>query len=321
MSNTSLPLPTLSSAAVERLKKSYIIAKNARWSVLKASGSDIRSYLQGQITQDIDKLSGQQAIHSCLLSPQGKAVSELFIIAGHNDELIILTPSSHAEATVARLRQFALGHQLRIGIVDTLAVYSLHGSQSHDGLHQLALKPPQGNWLACDAKADDDTYALLMRSDTQSYWLIGNSQRIESAIPDTHRASTTELEALRISQGKPVFGIEWDESLHPLNANLVEFNGVDFNKGCYVGQEVTSRMHWRGGIKKKLYRVKLDAIPTALPCPIHSTAKIGELKSAALDEQGQCFGIALLPIEVAESETSLTLENNTTITILEACHA
>jgi len=328
----SLSLATLSTATSEHLKHAHVIVKNKLWSVLKASGPDLRNYLQGQITQDINKLTNQQAIHSCILTPQGKAVSELFMIAGQHDELIILTPSSHAEATVARLRQFAIAHQLRIGIVESLSVYAVYGSATFACLDQFSLPDftsdeTEPAWLSCSRKQDDDLYALHMHSNPQHCWLIGEAKQIDLHISDHYQVQDTELEALRILYGLPVFGIEWNERVHPLNANLVELEGVDFNKGCYVGQEVTSRMHWRGGIKKKLYRVKLAESPTELPCAIHSSVKIGELLSAARDDQDQYIGIALLPIatveslETAESNTSLTIEPNNKLTILEPCHA
>jgi len=318
-----MSLPTLSPATAERLQHAHIIAKNTQWSVIKASGTDIRTYLQGQVTQDINKLTEQQAIHSCLLSPQGKAISELYILAGHHDELIILTPATHAVATVARLRQFALGHQLRIGIIDSLAVYTIQGTGAADYLDTFGFPACKQHWLSsCSRKKGEDSFTLLMHNTTPSaYWIIASTTQMEPHISAQHHINDSAFEALRILQGWPVFGIEWDEKLHPLNANLVEFDGVDFNKGCYVGQEVTSRMHWRGGIKKKLYRVKLDGTPTELPCPIRSSVNIGELKSAAIDDQGHCFGIALLAIETAESDVSLSLENKTKITILGSCHA
>jgi len=320
---SSLSLPTISAATAAHIEQSHIINLNNRWSVLKASGSNIRTYLQGQITQDMGKLNPQQAIHSCILSPQGKAVSELYIIAGHNDELIILTPSSHAVATVARLRQFSLGQELRIGMVDSLAVATVCGINAKDALTDFGLTTTDSeteSWLSCSNNPTEDNFSLRIQNNPQSYWIISDRTRLDHAIQSRHQANDGELEALRILQGLPVFAVEWDERLHPLNANLIEFEGVDFEKGCYVGQEVTSRMHWRGGIKKKLYRVQVEVSPSSLPCPIRSSANIGELKSAAIDAQGACFGIALLPIEVAESQANLTLEHHN-ITILEACHA
>jgi len=321
MSDPLLTIPTISAATADHTRQSYVIFKNSHWSVLKASGPTVSEYLHGQITQDINKLGAQQAIHSALLSPQGKAVSEIYIVSGHDDELILLAPQSYAVATVARLRQFALGQQLRIGIVDSLAVAAVYGAHAANGLKEFGLVEPDQRWLSQSSKQGEDTFAIVMQNQPKAYWIISLQTEIDRIIQHSHQTQVHELEALRILQGFPVFGSEWDERLHPLNANLIEFDGVDFKKGCYVGQEVTSRMHWRGGIKKKLYRVRIDAPPAELPCPIRSRANIGELKSAAMDANGDCFGIALLPIEVAESGASLSIENNTNITPLEACHA
>jgi len=316
---SSTSIPSLSKITADYLVHSSCIGVASQWSVLKASGSDVRAYLQGQISQDIDKLSDQQAIHSCILSPQGKAVSELYILAGHNQELIILTPSSHATATVARLRQFSLGHQLRIGVVDQLGICAIQGANTAPLLNNLALPVAAPNTFACARHPNEDTFTITM---PHASWLISSTSHIETILnTTTQQISPEELESLRIMQGQALFGIEWDEHIHPLNANLVEFQGVDFNKGCYVGQEVTSRMHWRGGIKKKLYRVQIEGIPSRLPCAIHSTANIGTLKSASVDADGYCFGIALLPISIAQSEKNLTLENKNKLTILEPCHA
>jgi len=317
----SLNLPQLSPQTAELLLNNRVISTRSRWTVLKASGPTVREYLQGQLTQDMEKLTAKQGIHTCLLSPQAKAVSELYLIEGHNNELLLLTPSSHAEATVARLRQFALGHELRIGIIKALSICSVQGAHAHNLLNDFGLNEPGEKWLSSSRKDAEDTFAVVMPENPHGFWIISAAANIDAIIQKQEQVMEDEMEAMRIIRGFPDFGVEWDESLHPLNANLIEFDGVSFDKGCYVGQEVTARMNWRGGIKKKLYRVSIDSRPEALPCPIQTTAKIGELKSAAINHEGLCFGIALLPIETAESETSLSLENGSAITILEACHA
>jgi len=316
-----LNIPTLNPATADRLLHSAVVSLRKRWAVLKASGPGLRDYLQGQITQDMKRLSSKQGIHSCILSPQGKAVSELYILEAHHDELIILTPSSHAEATVARLRQFALGQALRIGVVDNLVICSIQGANAAQLLDGFELSDPDQAWLSCSRKSGADTFALVMPEKPRGYWIISDRKHIDTVTASHQHVNEHEMEAMRIIRGIPDFGVEWDESLHPLNANLIEFDGVNFDKGCYVGQEVTSRMHWRGGIKKKLYRVALETKPEMLPCPIHSSAKIGELRSAAIDHENNCIGIALLPIEIAESDTVLSLKHGATVEILEACHA
>ncbi|MDQ6992953.1 MAG: folate-binding protein [Mariprofundus sp.] len=315
----TLCLPTLTTATTDLLLNGCVIAERRNWTVLKASGPTLRDYLQGQITQDITKLSDSCGIHSALLTPQGKAVSELYLLNSSDDELILLTPSSSAHATVARLRQFALGHTLRIGIVDAMGICSIQGTHVNSALELLGLNEPQASWLSYSHR--DAVFAMVMPQLPRGYWIIAAKEIIEKLSDTLHVVDETEVEAMRIMRGIPHFGIEWDATMHPLNANLIEFNGISFDKGCYVGQEVSSRMHWRGGIKKRLYQVSIDGLPEAIPCPIRTTLNIGELKSAAMNHEGNCVGIALLPIATAESKNTLSLENGVRVTLLEACHA
>jgi len=324
MITPALSIPALSKQTAERLAHGYICCRDASWTVIKASGKGLRDYLQGQITQDMGLLSTEQAIHACLLTPQGKAVCELYILAGLQDELLILTPTFIAEEAVARLRQFALGYDLRIGIVDSLAVWSLQGASCAQMFKHLDMPPPGDAWLAASRHVQKECLAMTVVENTKTYWLIADANL---SIPASEsNIAPSELEALRIIRGLPRFGSEWDASIHPLNANLIDFDGVSFEKGCYVGQEVTSRMHWRGAIKKKLYRVQLADVAEGfalekLPCPIHSTAPVGELCALACDQQGVFFGIALLPIDTVKAESPLKLSDGTDIRVLEHCHA
>jgi len=315
-------IPALLPQTAEKLLHAFIVSERRYWCVLKASGEGLRDYLQGQITQDIQQLKPSQAIHACLLSPQGKAVSELYIIEASADELILLTPAHLANETVSRLRRFALGYQLRIGVVDSFCVFGLQGSGASAALTGIGLIEPGSEWLACSRHTTSEVFALLMPKQPTGYWVVGKREWLEQYLPAT--SDESQGEAMRIIRGLPRFGSDWDASLHPLNANLIEFDGVSFDKGCYVGQEVTSRMHWRGGIKKKLYRVMLpdtQALPVSLPCPVLSTGRIGEIRSLAFDQAGQCFGIALLPISTVNDSQPLKLEDGAEVRVLEPCHA
>ncbi|GMQ99828.1 MAG: folate-binding protein YgfZ [Zetaproteobacteria bacterium] len=313
-----MKIPSLSIATGKLLQSEYTIAWRQDWSVLKASGPGIRKYLQGQITQDMGKLTPGKGIHSFILTPQGKAVSELYLLEGNSDELILLTPSNYAVPAVTRLRQFALGYQLRIGVVDACSVLEIQGVQVAGKLQRFGFPDAENEWLT--TRHAGDIHALMMSKKPHGFWLIGSTSELE-IIARSNMLDKDAVEAMRILQGIPRFGTDWDEKTYPMNANLIEFDGVSFDKGCYVGQEVTSRMHWRGGIKKRFYRVKLGGAPEAHPCPVLTTAKIGMLTSAATDAEGICFGIAHLPIEVVESDAPLSLENNAEVNIIEACHA
>ena len=308
----------LSQSTTELLQSRYVMGWRRDWCVLKASGTGIREYLQGQITRDMGKLIPDQGIHACILTPQGKAVSELYILEGNDDELVLLTPSGYAFPTVARLRQFALGYVLRIGVVDVWSVLEIQGAHAAEELQRAGLSVVEDRWLATSHTGDIHIFTISAQS--HGFWLIGETLGLD-AIICSDILDKNDTEALRVIHGIPRFGVDWNEKIHPMNANMIEFDGVSFDKGCYVGQEVTSRMHWRGGTKKRFYRVKLGRAPDELPCPVLAAAKIGVLTSAAMDAAGICFGIAHLPIEVAESDTTLSLEDGATMRIIEACHA
>ena len=324
------PLPTISQQTAELLIQSYVIGRRNKWSVLKASGSSIRDYLQGQITHDMAKLKDNQGIYACVLTPQGKAVSELYMIEGHGEELILITPQNLAVDAVARLRQFVLGADLRIGLVENMAVCSLQGANAAKGLSFFDLEEPGQSRLSFCQHASKDISAMVISGDPRGFWIIASKDDIETALVNASSVTDeSEFEAMRIIQGLPRFGVDWTAETYPLNANLIEFDGVSFEKGCYVGQEITSRMHWRGGIKKKLYKVMVQSNSeelTSLPCPLRisnsaDAAKIGELTSAAIDHEGAIYGIALLPVEITETSRPLFMTDNVQVDIVEPCHA
>jgi len=277
------------------------------YTVLKASGAPIRAYLQGQITQDIQALTPQHPIYTAVLTPQGKMVADMFIVDG-GEELILITATSYALALVERLRRYALGQEIRLGIVDTLGLLSIQGDDSSAWIEHIQA-PIVATISMPEAAAHGD-------------WLIMQISEIEPTLASLPcRTTDADMELAAIAHGTPRFGRDWDASTHPMNANLVEMKGVSFEKGCYVGQEVTSRMQWRGGIKKKLYRVHLSSIPEQLPCPIQTSINIGSLTSAASNTQGECMGIAHLPIESVESKQPLSLPSGESVTVIEPCHA
>jgi len=294
---------------------SLSVAKRDAFSVVKASGENLLKYLQGQLTQDVSKLSEKQAIYSVILNPQGKAVSDFYLLLTKEKkdwaEVMFLCPSAFALSLVERLRMFAMGYDLRIGKVSSWQVFSVQGDGIDNFLQANNLPVPLHEKLA---SMHLDTVSVLRIAEPSQggVWVIGADLSLSCNIDES------EVERGRILQGTPLLGVDWDTKLHPLNANLMDRDGVSFDKGCYVGQEVTSRMHWRGGIKKKLYKVRLDD-EVSLPCPVLTTVKVGEMTSLVQGDSGQYFGIVLLPIEVVDSGEPLTTERGYKLDIIGIC--
>jgi len=303
----------------QQLKQGHLSCLRNYYAVIKASGPKVRDYLQGQLTQDISLLTAAQGIYSALLTPQGKIVSDLFLMNGHNDELVIVTPKAQAEALVGRLRQFAIGYELRCGIVDALHLLSVQGAGATLFLEASGLPVPGETRLATAAVEGRECFVLRMaEAADDGFWIVTDNP--DDLLKDHPVVDETVIVTARTLKGIPMFGIDWNDAVHPLNANLIEMNGVSFDKGCYVGQEVTSRMQWRGGIKKRFYRVRLASMPDTLPESVATTVTIGQVTSAAADADGNIFGIAHLPIETVEGGARLHDSSGQPVSIIEVCH-
>ncbi|MDX8381001.1 MAG: tRNA-modifying protein YgfZ, partial [Ghiorsea sp.] len=220
--------------------------------------------------------------------------------------------SEQTPVFLQRLQMYALGFELRMGKVSSWQVVSVQGKDVDAYLKDSGLPVPAATPLG--TAQDENTFAMRMiESADDGVWLMGADLKLENNVDES------VIEQGRILCGRPRFGLDWNQKLHPLNANLMERGGVSFDKGCYVGQEVTSRMQWRGGIKKKLYRVQIESLVENLPCPVLTTTKIGEITSLAKHDVGGYRGIALLPIEVAESEKTLVTDEGLSVRILGVC--
>jgi len=267
------------------------LCHRSAFSVIEMAGERVDDYLQGQLTQDIARLTPGRLCYSALLTPQGKTVCDLWL-AQDGDLRLIIVPHATLEAACARLTRFSLGFTLSITPSPNWQLWSLQGQ----GSTALATEVPLA--FPCSEAADDGVWMLCDRHH-----------------PPTLAATAVEesaMEAARICYGTPRFGVDWEG--FPLNANLKARGGVSFDKGCYVGQEVTSRMQWRGGVRKQLCHWQLESLPLSLPTAITTTVAVGQLTSAAQDAEQRCFGIGQIAIDSADKP--VTLNRSTPLTLL-----
>ncbi|WP_299042980.1 folate-binding protein [uncultured Tateyamaria sp.] len=183
--------------------------------VFRLSGPDARSFLQGLVTNDVDKIDGG-LVYAALLTPQGKFMADFFL---SKDGDAVLLDAHEAQADM--LRQRLSMYKLRADVVIEDA-----GLQVHRGLGDV----PAGGYA--DPRHPDMGWRAY-RTDPQ---------------PDTG----TDWTALRVAHLIPETGIELTPDTFILEAGFEALHGVDFRKGCYVGQEVTARMKHKTTLRKGL---------------------------------------------------------------------
>ena len=244
--------------------------------VLSVRGANARKFLQGLITNDIGKAQGTAAIHAGLLSPQGRVLFDFFVVAD-GDGLLIDVARDKAGELAQRLNFYRLRALVDIAEEPVLAIAAAWG-----GSPPL----PDGAVVYRDPRLAELGVRLVLPKGTDLA-ALGCETRPEA---DYH--------ASRITLGVPEGGHDYAfGEAFPHEALFDQLNGVDFAKGCYVGQEVVSRMEHRGTARKRIVPVEGAA---ALPASGTSVEADG-VPIGSLGSVSGTSGLALIRLDRAEA--------------------
>ncbi len=235
--------------------------------VVTVSGEDARAFLQGIITNDMDLLDAQPALHAGLLAPQGKILFDFFVVSTP-EGVCLEVARNKAEELAQRLKMYKL--RSRVDIADASADYTVAAIWGGEYAPHGDGKPPL--WFA-DPRLPGLGYRELatLRSD----WALGGESS-DSATQD-------EYHAHRIGLGVPEGGKDYAfGDAFPHEALFDQLRGVSFEKGCYVGQEVVARMQNRGTARRRIVPLIADEPLPASGTPITAAGvEIGQLASIA----------------------------------------
>lgn len=190
--------------------------------VLRLSGEDVRGFLQGLVTQDMRAVAPAAPLWAGLLSPQGKALFD-FLLWAEGADILIDCEAAQAEALARRLTLYRLRRPITIAVDPGLAVH--WAAEGDEGVPDPRLPALGRRWLAPAEEGEGEGADAAWRA---------------------HRF------ALGVPEGVADLG---QDQILWLEANAAELNGVNFQKGCYVGQENTARMNWRQKVNRRLVRV------------------------------------------------------------------
>ena len=243
--------------------------------VLRVAGADARKYLQGLITNDIAKAQEGQAIHAGLLSPQGKILFDFFVVAANGDYLIDVAQDKASELA-KRLIFYRLRAQVEIAEEPSFAIAATWGGSP---------RAPEGAIAYTDPRLSELGLRILLPA--------GSSATDLGCAPSCEE----DYHAMRIKLGVPDGGRDYAfGDTFPHEALLDQLNGVDFAKGCYVGQEVISRMEHRGTARKRI--VPVDG---AGPLPASGTSiEADGVPIGSLGSVSGASGLALIRLDRAE---------------------
>ncbi len=241
--------------------------------VVGIAGADAAPFLHNLVTNDILSLAPGEARFAALLTPQGKLLFDFLVFAQDAPEgrrLLIDAPRALAPDLIRRLGMYKLRAQVTIADRSAeLACFAVLDSDSRPNIPALA--------LARDPRSE----ALGWRGVTDG----------PAAFPGDRAA----YDRRRIAAGAPEGGVDFPYGdAYPHDADMDLLNGVDFSKGCYIGQEVVSRMKHRGAVRKRVIRYVAKGGPAPAPgTPIRA----GETEIGVAGSRAGAEGLALVRLD------------------------
>jgi len=273
---------------------------------LLVRGREAAEYLQGQLTNDVEGLEPGEGCYAALLDRKGHMRSDMRVLdcsgapyvpmggikrTGTEEAIWIDTEPGPLAVVRRHLETYKIGREVEVeDLTEELAILSLIGPRSAEiagapPLPEFACEPLSVGGIECVAVGTREGIDLIAAA--------AEAEGLRAVLLAAGAAgvSADAVEILRVESGIPRFGAEMDTGTMPAEAGIVEA-AVDFEKGCYVGQETVARLHYRGKPNRHLRGLRLSA-----PAPTGSIVALDGKALGALG--GSCVSPALGPIALA----------------------
>jgi len=260
--------------------------------VLIVRRPDAAEYLQGQLTNDIEAIEREQGCYAALLDRKGHLQSDMRVLRLENDEIWIDLEPGPAPGILKHLRTYSIGRDVEVeDASESWAITSLIGPRAGELAGFEGLGPEH----AQRSRDWDGTEVLAVATDG-GLDLLTSADRAASLMELLRAAGGAEVseqaaEIVRVESGRPRFGLDMGSESMPAEAGITD-RAVDFEKGCYIGQEPVARLHYRGKPNRTLRGLRVSS-PAEHGDPLMlGDREVGKVGTA-------CISPALGPIALA----------------------
>jgi tRNA-modifying protein YgfZ len=266
--------------------------------VLRIKGSDALSFLQGQLSNDMQLVQAGRCVLAACSNSSGRVLAILRVFA-RGDEILALLPKELVSGMLLHLRKYVL--RAKVQIEDASEVLAVGGIGT-EALRNAGFALPAA--AAC-AQVGDLTLAAVP-GDGGRFWVLGPAAALLQQLgwQDSENAPWEQRWRWHdVQAGLPQIYANCSEAFVAQMLNLDLLQGISFTKGCYTGQEIIARAQHLGRIKRRLFKVVLP--PGSFE--IGATIKLADGRSGRLTEvarcEGQTLALAVMNLEVGPAET------------------
>lgn len=251
--------------------------------VVRVSGKDAFRYLNGQVTRDLGRLSKNESVPTCILTPKGKLCAPLLIRRAEDDLLVEADPVLE-ESLLARLERYIVADDVTL---------SIESPGEEDNVHIFGTSSSEEPW---EEQGGIRVSRLGVPGWDVNKTLMESSQSLKLLDPRV-------VETLRIERGIPIWGSELNEETLPPEAGL-DRTHIDYDRGCYPGQETISRLRSIGRVRRLLHTLRSspgNALDAGMRVIDRDKKEVGMITSAAEQfDTGAGVALAILPREKSE---------------------
>lgn len=267
--------------------------------IIRVRGVEARSFLQGIVSNDTAKITADTAGHGAFLTPQGKYLFDFFMLE-YDGDILIETERHRISDFIKRLNLYKLRADVTLEDVSTeLKVLAAFGKEALD---VLSLRTTPGHCLSLGSGV---TYTDPRVFEAGARFVMPREQvEVVLSDPEFDVTDNDRYDTHRISLGLPDASRDMviDKSVL-LENSFDELNGIDWHKGCYMGQEVTARTKHRGLLKKRLLPVTITGMAPDPGTTIMAGEKeAGEMRSSCGD-----MGMALIKLDYLDDQANATV--------------
>jgi tRNA-modifying protein YgfZ len=326
-----------------RMQKEWNLIELADLGALRMRGPDAVPFLQGQVSNDVARLAPQHSLLAGYHNPQGRTIALLRLVQLEQDDFLAILPRELAPAVASRLSKFVL--RAKVKIADESTGWRLAGlvapgaspsaqtrsngtdwnlststsmaananapswvSAQFEGASALVSLPAASALLlpdTVDAQSRFDSSVIVRASATPPRWLVISPAQQASPLSGCPPADRDTWRRLDIAAGQPQVYAATSEEFVAQMLNLDALSAIAFDKGCYTGQEVIARAHYRGRVKRRLQRfASRGPLRLAVGDSGHlADGRAFKVVDAVRLADGRCEFLAVAPMPAGEAES------------------
>ena len=284
--------------------------------LVRFHGEDAVKFLQGQTTCDLDKLTDDKAIYGAFCNPKGRIKTTFLVLKGWDDDLFMLMDSSQCDYLQSELAPYMAFFKAEYEIVsDDFTLLAVADKT------KSVVEEPATDFLV---SRHDEAIAIHLPARHPRQIEIRKTEELNDA--EYSKDDSLAWHLWNITDGLVWVNVQTREAFLPHDVNLPTLGGVDFEKGCYTGQEIVARMHYRGDPKYGRAVLIMDKALQELPSTVSQVStdgkrsKVGQMIDFVATSDDQTFALVTIKKDIINQQhfkLSITEETSILCNVLK----